>query len=141
AACREKFGDDATREVVEVTIRRLAEQDGEGWAARFGSGLPSLKAVAENVWAGGGSLEIDVVSQSHDHLDFNLTRCRYAECYKDLGLADIGFLVHCNRDHAMVAGFNPDVELMRTQTLMEGNSHCDFRFRKRDEHAHRRKQT
>jgi hypothetical protein len=31
----------------------------------------------------------------------------------------------------MIAGFNPELELVRTQTVMEGASHCDFRFRKK----------
>ena len=31
----------------------------------------------------------------------------------------------------MIAGFNPELELTRTQTVMEGASHCDFRFRKK----------
>ncbi|HYM67718.1 MAG TPA: L-2-amino-thiazoline-4-carboxylic acid hydrolase [Patescibacteria group bacterium] len=28
----------------------------------------------------------------------------------------------------MVEGFNPAVTLKRTQTVMEGATHCDFRF-------------
>jgi hypothetical protein len=40
-------------------------------------------------------------------------------------------IVHCNRDHAMIDGFNPDLKLTRTQTVMEGASHCDFRFTKK----------
>ena len=66
-----------------------------------------------------------------DHLDFNVTRCRYAEFYKDPGLADLGFRFHCNRDHAMLLGFNKDLELSRSQTIMQGATCCDFRFRKR----------
>jgi len=66
-----------------------------------------------------------------DRLGFHVTRCRYAEFYKELGLADLGYLVHCNRDHAMIDGFNPDLKLSRTQTVMEGASHCDFRFTKK----------
>jgi L-2-amino-thiazoline-4-carboxylic acid hydrolase len=82
-------------------------------------------------WAGGGSLDIDMVAAGDERLDFNVTRCRYAEFYKELGLADLGYLVHCNRDHAMIDGFNPDLKLTRTQTVMEGASHCDFRFTKK----------
>jgi hypothetical protein len=127
-ACREKFGDTATRALVAATIRRLAAEDGARWAGTFGGDLAALRRVAEDVWAGGGSLEVDVLGQTGERLDFNVTRCRYAEFYKELGLAEIGFLVHCNRDHAMIAGFNPDLALTRTQTLMEGAAHCDFRF-------------
>jgi hypothetical protein len=131
AACREKFGDAATKELVVATIRRLAVEDGARWREAFGRDMHSLKNVAEKVWAGGGSLDIDMVAAGDDRLDFNVTRCRYAEFYKELGLADLGYLVHCNRDHAMIDGFNPDLKLTRTQTVMEGASHCDFRFTKK----------
>ena len=131
SACREKLGDAVTREIVESTIRRLAAQDGERWAELFGTDIAALRTVAEKVWAGGGSLDVEVLEQTRDHLDFNVTRCRYAEFYKELGLAEVGYLLHCNRDHAMTAGFNNDIELTRSQTIMEGGTCCDFRFRKR----------
>ena len=50
----------------------------------------------------------------------------------ELGLEDLGSLIHCSRDHAMVAGFNDDLELTRRQTIMEGGSCCDFRFRRKN---------
>ena len=30
---------------------------------------------------------------------------------------------------SLIEGFNPDIELTRTQTIMQGASHCDFRFK------------
>jgi hypothetical protein len=131
AACREKFGDEAARELVVAVVRELAAEDGARWRQTYGGDLAGLKNVAEKVWAGGGSLEVDVIAASGEQLDFNVTRCRYAEFYKDIGLADLGYLVHCNRDHAMIDGFNPDLKLTRTQTVMEGAPHCDFRFSKK----------
>jgi hypothetical protein len=131
AACRAKFGDDETRNIVGETIRQLAAEDGARWAETYGSDLAGLKRVAEDLWAGGGSMAVEVVSETEQHLDFNITRCRYAEFYQDLGLADLGYQVHCNRDYAMIVGFNPDLALTRTQTIMEGAAHCDFRFREK----------
>lgn len=128
-AAREKFGEAATRELVTATIRKLAAIDGAKWADTYGSNIAALRKVADEVWAGGGSLEVEIVDQGADHLDFNVTRCRYAEFFKEMGLADLGYLVHCNRDHAMIDGFNRDLELARTQTIMQGASYCDFRFR------------
>ncbi len=130
-ACRAKFGDAATHDIVVATIRRLAAEDGAKWAETYGRSVASLKDVVDKVWAGGGSLDVEMVGQTEDRLDFNVTRCRYAEFFKDLGLAELGYLIHCNRDHAMIVGFNPDVELTRTRTIMEGGTHCDFRFRKK----------
>jgi predicted ArsR family transcriptional regulator len=131
-AAREKFGDEAARALVIGVIRRLAAEDGARWREAHGRDMRSLKEVAEKVWAGSGSLEIDITAADDERFEFKVTRCRYAEFYKELGLTDIGYLVHCNRDHAMIAGFNPELELVRTQTVMEGASHCDFRFRKKE---------
>jgi len=128
-ACREKFGEAAARELVVATIRKLAAQDGARWKDTYGQDIAALRDVADKVWAGGGSLEIDVLGQDAQHLDFNVTRCRYAEFFKEMGLADLGSLVHCNRDFAMIDGFNPDLQLTRTQTIMQGATHCDFRFK------------
>ena len=124
-ALREKYGEEAAREVVDAT------EDGARWADSYGQSIASLRKVAQEVWAGGGSLEVKVLDQSDDHLDFNVTRCRYAEFYRELGLTDLGFRLQCNRDFAMVAGFNGELELSRSQTIMEGAACCDFRFRKR----------
>jgi hypothetical protein len=49
--------------------------------------------------------------------------------YRALGLADLGRSLSCQRDYALAKGFNPAIQLERTQTIMEGASHCDFRFR------------
>jgi L-2-amino-thiazoline-4-carboxylic acid hydrolase len=130
-ACRERFGEAAARDFVVTTIRRLAVKEGEQWAQRFGDGLAALQRIAEDVWAAGGAMEIDIIQRTEDRLDFNVTRCGYAAFYQELGLADIGALVHCSRDHAMAAAFDPSVELMRTGTIMEGKPCCDFRFRKK----------
>ena len=130
-ALRNKFGEEAMREIVDATIRGLAAEDGARWAETYGQSTASLRTVAEQLWAGGGSLDVQVVGESEDHLDFDVTRCRYAEFYQDLGLSDLGVRLHCNRDHAMVAGFNRELELSRSQTIMEGAACCDFRFRKR----------
>lgn len=129
-ACREKFGEGPTREAVAATIRTLAAEEGAKWAGRFGGDLAGLRELAETVWGGGG-LDIQVLDQTDDRLAFNVTRCRYAEFYKDLGRPDLGSRIHCSRDHAMVAGFNDGLELARSQTIMEGGSCCDFRFRRK----------
>jgi predicted ArsR family transcriptional regulator len=51
--------------------------------------------------------------------------------YRALGIPEVGALLSCNRDFALIEGFNPDVALERTQTIMQGATHCDFRFRRR----------
>ena len=128
-ACRERFGEAATRELVMATIQRIAAGDGVKWAASLGAGLPGLKRVAKEIWAGGGGMDIDIVTDTSDRLEFNVTRCGYAAFYQELGLSELGALILCCRDQAMVEGFDRAVEFTRTGTLMEGKPCCDFRFR------------
>jgi len=125
-----KFGKSAMLEVLGATIDRLATEDGATWAKSYGQSTASLRNVAEKVWAGGGALDVQIVGESDDHLDFNVTGCRYAEFYKQLGHPEIGYHIHCKRDFAMVGGFNSELELSRDQTIMQGAPCCDFRFRK-----------
>src|SRR5215475_13259932 len=68
-ALREKFGDEAAREVIDTTIRNLAAEDGARWAESYGRSIRSLRKVAEEVWAGGGSLEVQILEETEDHLD------------------------------------------------------------------------
>src|SRR5215475_13143984 len=74
-----KFGKTAMLEVLGATIDRLATEDGAAWAKIYGRSTASLRDVAEKVWAGGGALDVQIISESNDHLDFNVTGCRYAE--------------------------------------------------------------
>ncbi len=59
-------------------------------------------------------------------LKFDVTRCKYAEMYERLGMKELGNLLSCYRDFAFLDGFDPDIELKRTKTLMEGDDLCDF---------------
>jgi predicted ArsR family transcriptional regulator len=127
----EKFGEAAMLEVLDTTIRKLAAEDGAAWAKAFGRTTASMRQVAEDVWAGGGAMDVHVAGENEDRLDFNVTRCGYAEFYKELGLAELGYRIHCSRDYAMVASFSDQLELSRSQTIMQGAACCDFRFRKK----------
>lgn len=130
-AFQKAFGKERANEVAREAIRELARQDGSRWAQQFGNDLKAMREVSQ-LWSAGGALEIQTLAAGEDRLEFNVTRCRYAELFQELGLPELGALIHCSRDFAMAEGFSGEVELKRTQTLMQGASHCDFRFTKRD---------
>jgi len=92
-----------------------------------GDDLGRFAAALEN-WKKGDAYQMDTLESTPERLSFNVTRCRYAEMYRSLGIAEVGALLSCNRDFSLVEGFNPDIALTRTQTIMQGASHCDFRF-------------
>ena len=130
-ALRAELGDERALALVRGVIADLARQSGADLAQRLGSA--SLEAFVQVLdrWSEGGALEIERLEQSGDRLSFNVTRCRYAEMYRALGLGDLGASLSCQRDFSLVEGFNPAIELARTQTIMQGAPFCDFRFRRR----------
>jgi len=72
------------------------------------------------------ALDYRVIEQSQDAFAFDVTAYRYADFYRQLGEPDLGFLLVCGADFAVAEGFGPDIKFDRTQTIMQGASHCDF---------------
>jgi hypothetical protein len=129
-ALGQEFGRDRVIEVVRDVIVALARAQGEGLAAaRQDASLTSFAGTLEP-WTRDGALTMIMREQSDDELAFDVTRCRYAEMYRALGIPELGAVLSCNRDAALIEGFNPEVHFTRTQTIMGGASHCDFRYRK-----------
>ncbi len=79
-------------------------------------------------WKAGGALEVEMLHESAQKIDYNITRCRFAEMYREMGLADIGHILSCGRDGTFCTGYDPKIKLERTRTIMQGASHCDFRY-------------
>jgi len=125
------FGRDEVLAVVRDTIVRIARDQGAVLGQQMGGN--TLKHFIDSLayWTRDNALEIDVIEESEQVLSFNVTRCRYAELYESLGIREIGTSFSCTRDFALIEGFNPDISLERTQTIMEGAPHCDFRYRRK----------
>ena len=123
-----EIGDERALEIAREVIVSLARESGE--MLRQLAGENSLEQFARGLplWNRDDALSFDILESTPEKLSMNVTRCRYAEMYKELGLADLGFTLSCGRDYAMVEGFNPKIKLERTQTIMEGADHCDFRY-------------
>ncbi len=129
AAFAAEVGAERAREIAAGAIRGMAREGGCAAAAALGgNGLAELKRAVER-WTEGGALELDAIRDDDTAFEFDVVRCRYAEMYRRLGLADLGPVLSCNRDAAMIEGFNPEIHFERTQTLMQGANYCDFRYR------------
>jgi L-2-amino-thiazoline-4-carboxylic acid hydrolase len=82
----------------------------------------------QELWTRDGALERDLIEQNERRFRFNVTRCKYAEMYRDMGLSEIGHLLSCQRDATFCEGYDKRLKLKRTQTIMQGASHCDFDY-------------
>lgn len=130
---RERSGEEEARAVIGQAVTNAAIENGKAFADELGH-APDLDDFADilPLWTKDDALKIEVIEQGKDRFDFNVTRCRYSEMYKSMGLGEIGDLLSCNRDGDFCIGYNPNMELTRTQTIMKGASHCDFRYRMKD---------
>jgi hypothetical protein len=123
-----EFGSERVNELAREVIVEVAHRQGGQMAEMLGRNDLGAFAATMPAWTKDDALQIEVLEQTPERLSFNVTRCRYAEMYRALGIPELGALFSCNRDGAMIGGFNPDVNFSRTQTIMGGASHCDFRF-------------
>jgi hypothetical protein len=127
---KESHGAEVAKRTIAESVRRSAIEQARAFAAAAPGGT-SLKAFQDvmPLWTKGGALEIEVKEQTDTSFTFNVVKCRYAETYKAMGLGEIGHLLSCNRDGAFCEGYDPKLKLERTQTIMQGASHCDFKYR------------
>jgi hypothetical protein len=130
-ALQAELGDERANRLVRNTLGDLYRRYGEEfWRTNNESNLGKFVASTFATYAGEDALDYTVIEQSQDAFEIDVTGCRYAEFYKALGEPELGFLLVCSADFATAEGFGPDVELTRTQTIMQGAGHCDFRYRR-----------
>lgn len=127
-ALSQEFGRERVLEIVRRTIVEIARQQGAQLAQSEGGNSLNHFAASLEAWKKDNALEIEILEQNREHFSFNVVRCRYAEMYRALGIPELGALLSCNRDFALIEGFNPEVNLERTQTIMDGAPYCDFRY-------------
>ena len=127
-ALGEEFDRERVLGVAREVIVNVAREQGAQLAESTGGSTLDHFAASMEAWKEGDAIEMEMLEKSDRVFAFNITRCCYAEMYAELGFPELGALLSCNRDFALIEGFNADITLTRTQTIMEGESHCDFRF-------------
>jgi len=63
-----------------------------------------------------------------DRVTYTVTECIWAKAMKELGAAELGQLTMCDIDFVTASAYNSKIELVRTKTLMNGDSCCDFTY-------------
>ena len=127
---RAELGEASAKRILSNAIIKLAKQTASEMAKEGPGGKGSLEhfIALQPLWTKGDALRIDTLRSDAKTYDFNVTRCRYAEMYRAMGLAELGAILSCNRDGAFCEGYDPKLKLKRTQTIMGGATHCDFRY-------------
>ena len=131
---RAELGEARANELVRKALGDLYREFGRSWWRRQrADGLGERMAAAFGAFAAGDALDFDVIRKTSDAFEVNVTGCRYAKFYQELGVPELGFLLVCSAAFAMAEGYDAQVQFTRTQTIMQGASHCDFRYKLKQE--------
>lgn len=125
-----ELGEEKASAILDAAIRKAAIAEGKYFAEKE-EGPTTMASFIKlyELWTADGALEMKVLRADDEAFDFDITRCRYAETYKEMGLGKVGHLLSCNRDGTFCEGYDPAITLERKQTIMEGAPCCTFRYR------------
>jgi len=120
----DEFGKEAVHRVLEKRTERNIERARNNEVYRDRE--PNFEKARTGIefYSAGGALQYEVIACDNDSLQFNVTDCQYAKMMQELEATDLGYLLVCQGDFA--AAYRSGMELTRTQTRMQGFSHCDF---------------
>lgn len=129
-----QIGEEKASAILDSAIRKAAIAEGRHFAELAPGGKTSMADFIKlyDLWTHDSALEIEVLEASDTTFNFDVTRCRYAEEYKAMGLGKIGHLMSCNRDGTFCQGYDPKIEMERKQTIMAGAKRCTFRYSYKD---------
>ena len=125
---KRELGEEKAKRIIGAAIRKDAIAQGKAYAGSGETSLAGFHALFPQ-WTANGALEVEVHEQSDTLLRYDVVRCRYAEMYREMGLAEIGHLLSCGRDGTFCTGYDARLRLTRTRTIMQGSSRCDFSYR------------
>jgi hypothetical protein len=132
AAFIQEVGKERALQIFEPIIQSLARESGRQLAKWMDGNSLEAFARGMDLWTREDALQLEIIEQNPKRFAFNVTRCRYADMYKELGILEFGKILSCNRDAALIEGMNPKIRFTRTQTIMEGAPFCDFRYETKD---------
>jgi hypothetical protein len=69
-----------------------------------------------------------IVEDTPKKLSLKFTECLWANTFLEVNASDIGYSMCCYPDFAMAKAYHPNIKLIRTKTLMQGNDYCNHTY-------------
>lgn len=94
-----------------------------------GSDFAALKKVFDPSSPGFRQTLTFAVTETSDKVHaLKVTECLWAKTFLEAKAGDLGYAAVCYGDYAFARAFNPQVEMVRDKTLMQGMGCCDHRY-------------
>lgn len=104
-------------------------QYGKFQAARAGKNdLQSYVGQFKHPTAYKNALTKEVVEDTDRVFELKVTECIWADTFRSMQAAEIGYALVCWGDYAWAEGFNPKIKMVRDKTLMQGHECCNHRY-------------
>jgi predicted ArsR family transcriptional regulator len=121
------------KEKAHKIIREAYEKEAAQWSAEAGErmGIKSFQDFLGYIKKTYGSpywshVLTYTLEEAPSEYRFTCTECLNAKVLREMGAADLGYIMLCNTDFASTSAFHPKLSLRRTKTLMQGDDCCDF---------------
>ena len=130
-AMRAEFGHEKADALVRAALRdwssRLFAEVGNAIEGSPGRKFAKMNSALADVTE--REVTFDLHRRDREAVEFDVTSCRFAEFFRALGEPELGALLVCQTDVDIAAAGGNDVSFSRSQTLMQGGSCCNFRYK------------
>lgn len=130
-ALRRELGEERANRIVYSAFREWSRQSYRQMGSNTtDSGKAKWAAISKELDdVIGEDVMVDNLKDDAEAFEFNVTGCRYAQHFMQLGEPELGAIMTCEIDDHVAALGYPEVELSRPQTIMGGAKECHFRYR------------
>jgi len=119
----EELGEEKAFPIIERAFTKLQIQNGQKLAKELGSN--SFETMAEYQRQLERDLDgIEVLEVTDREIKTKITRCVAYEAFDALGMPELCPLF-CESDHPYIKAYNPDMKLVRTKEIANGDAYCD----------------
>jgi hypothetical protein len=126
---RTEIGEARAAELLREAVEEYASALGSSVSqSTQGTSLEKLRSMLPTFTAD-SALDVEPVADTDEELSVNVRGCRFAEYFHALGEPQFGAMLTCEIDSPMTTAIGSDLSLDRSQTIMTGDSHCDFKWK------------
>jgi hypothetical protein len=130
-ALRTELGEQRANQLVTTALREWSRRVFQEVGAKTpGSPLKKWSTLMASITSRVGTdVDWEVLRNDAEAVEFNITGCRYAEFFRQLGEPELGAVLLCESDLHVAELGGSNVEFTRTQTIMKGGQYCNFRYK------------
>jgi predicted ArsR family transcriptional regulator len=122
-ALKERFGD----EVYQIVVKNNGKRAFSEWKKIAGNvGSNSIEDLMKYLWEPLKKEGFEYqVEKTESGFQMKCTRCGIYDLAKHFGITEEMYYMACESDPYITEGFNQNIGLKRTKTLMQGHGCCD----------------